>query len=217
MMVEEKLRMVSESRKRLDGAGIIIGRIVAVLLLPFVALLTLLYLPFILLSSNESPIWWQKRPGYRGGDLRIPKFSTMNADASGKLRETWFGKIVRPLGLDEILQIYLIAKGDMQWFGPRPIERHLLTGDYIESVLSLTKPGFFNSRSLLTGIGNRAVFAGQVSVAQMGEYDLYDLRQWSSWHAAKLVFRTALVVLRLRRYSTIPGLNVVSAQTLELE
>jgi len=207
--------MEFRSRKPLDGIGTIAGRAVAVLLLPLVALVTLVYLPFILLSSNEKPIWWQKRPGFRGSDLRIPKFSTMNPDANGKLRETWFGKIVRPLGLDEILQIYLIAKGDMQWFGPRPIERHLLTDEYIDLVLSRTKPGFFNTRSLITGVGNQAVFAGRVSIAEMGQFDLHDLEHWSGWHATKLFFRTALVVLRLRRYNSVPGLNA-SAQEAEL-
>ena len=79
------------SHKSLSSVGSVGGRIVAVLLAPFVLLLALLFLPLVLLSSNEFPIWRQKRVGYRGRDIRIPKFSTMNATASGELRETWFG------------------------------------------------------------------------------------------------------------------------------
>ena len=82
------------SRKNLNGWGILNGRIVACLLTPLVVLLTLIYLPFILISSNEFPIWRQKRPGYRGMDILVPKFSTMNMDSSGVLR----GDLVRQTG-----------------------------------------------------------------------------------------------------------------------
>jgi lipopolysaccharide/colanic/teichoic acid biosynthesis glycosyltransferase len=161
-----------------------------------VLLLTALFLPFILASSNEFPIWRQNRVGYRGFDIRVPKFSTMNLVASGELRETWFGRLVRPIGLDEILQILLIAKGDMQWFGPRPFLRTDLNDVYINSVLSHTKPGLFNSRSLATGAGNRALQEGVISLNEMIRYDLSDLENWSFSYASRLVFRTIAMMAR---------------------
>jgi lipopolysaccharide/colanic/teichoic acid biosynthesis glycosyltransferase len=182
------------SRKSLSSPGSILGRIVAVLLTPFVLLLTLLFLPLVLLSSNEFPIWKQKRVGYRGGDIRIPKFSTMNAAPSGELEETWFGRMVRPVGLDEILQIFAIIKGDMQWFGPRPLLRKDLDERYIESVLSYTKPGLFNSRSLATGIGNRALQEGGIDLTGMIRYDRYDLQNWSFLYACGLLLQTTKTV-----------------------
>jgi lipopolysaccharide/colanic/teichoic acid biosynthesis glycosyltransferase len=195
----ENVRAEVRSHKRLNSWGSIFGRVVAWLLAPVVVLISALYIPFILASSNEFPIWRQKRVGYRGRDLWVPKFSTMNADASGALRETWFGRIVRPVGLDEILQIFLIARGEMQWFGPRPFLRPHLSADYINYVLHHTKPGFINSRSLATGIGNRALQDGKVSIPEMIRYDLQDLSNWSFWYAARLLSQTLLMILRITR------------------
>ena len=184
------------SNKPLGSFGSALGRVVACLLTPLVALLAALFLPFILGSSNEFPIWRQKRVGYRGRDIRVPKFSTMNVGASGELHETWFGRLVRPVGLDEILQILLIVKGDMQWFGPRPFLRKDLNELYIGSVLSRTKPGLFNSRSLATGAGNRALQEGVITIDEMIRYDLSDLQDWSFLYASRLVFRTMVMMVR---------------------
>lgn len=185
------------SNKPLNSLGSVAGRIVALLLTPPVLLVSLLFLPLILLSSNESPIWRQRRVGYRGLDILVPKFSTMNVGASGELHETWFGRFVRPIGLDEILQVFLIAKGDMQWFGPRPFLRKDLSELYITSVLSHTKPGMFNSRSLATGIGNRALQEGGVSIAEMIRHDLSDLEQWSFSYASRILLGTMAMVARV--------------------
>jgi lipopolysaccharide/colanic/teichoic acid biosynthesis glycosyltransferase len=182
------------SSKPLGLLGNALGRAVAWLLAPFVLMLSALFLPFIVVSSNEFPIWRQKRVGYRGLDIKVPKFSTMNVATSGELRETWFGRLIRPIGLDEILQILLIAKGDMQWFGPRPFLRADLDELYISSVLSHTKPGLFSSRSLATGIGNRALQEGEISLAEVIRYDRADLENWSFWYASRLLFRTMLMV-----------------------
>ena len=190
-----------QSKKSLRGLGILAGRILAALLMPLVALLTLAYLPFILISSNESPIWRQKRVGFQGKDILVPKFSTMNLAPDGHLHETWFGRLVRPVGLDEILQIWLIAKDDMQWFGPRPFLREHINSDYIQSVLSYTKPGFINSRSLATGIGNRALQSGNVRIEEMIRYDCDDLQKWSPLYAGNLFLGTLLSILKIRRPS----------------
>ncbi|MGH3155898.1 MAG: sugar transferase [Streptosporangiaceae bacterium] len=185
------------SNKPLTSPGSLFGRLVACLLTPFVLVVSVLFLPLILLSSNEFPIWRQKRVGYHGRDIMVPKFSTMNAAASGKLHETWFGRLIRPIGLDEILQIFLIAKGDMQWFGPRPFLRKDVDDVYIRSVLSHTKPGLFSSRSLATGIGNRALQEGGISIAEMIRYDLSDLESWSFSFASRMLLRTLTMVARV--------------------
>lgn len=184
------------SNKPVDSLGSAFGRIAACFFVPLVLLLTVIFFPCILASSNEFPIWRQKRVGYRGLDIWVPKFSTMNVAASGELRETWFGRLVRPIGLDEILQILLIAKGDMQWFGPRPLLRADLEDLYINSVLSRTKPGLFSSRSLATGAGNRALQEGVISITEMIRYDLSDLENWSFSYASQLVFRTIAMMAR---------------------
>jgi len=195
----------SVSNKPLTSLGAVMGRVVAYLLMPFVVLLAGLFLPFVVVSSNEFPIWRQRRVGYRGRDIRVPKFSTMNVSASGELHETWFGRMVRPVGLDEILQIFLIAKGDMQWFGPRPFLRKDLDQHYIDSVLSYTRPGLFNSRSIATGIGNRALQEGGVSITEMIRLDRADLQNWSFLYASGLLVKTMVLVARAGLRMVRPG------------
>lgn len=197
MTVDSYATSMLACNKPLRSFGSIAGRIVAMLVVPFVMLMSAVFIPLILLSSNESPIWRQRRVGYRGLDIMVPKFSTMNITDSGELRETWFGRLIRPTGMDEILQVFLIAKGDMQWFGPRPFLRKDLNELYITSVLSHTKPGLFNSRSIATGIGNRALQEGGISIADMIRHDLSDLERWSFSYATRILVGTLAMVGRV--------------------
>ena len=74
------------------------------------------------------PIFFkQTRVGKNGKPFVLVKFRNMNnkKDADGKLlppseRVTKFGKIVRKLSLDELLNFWSVLKGDMSIIGPRP-------------------------------------------------------------------------------------------------
>ncbi len=76
-----------------------------------------------------SPILFsQKRPGLHEKLFKIYKFRTMTdkRDANGNLlpdaeRLTKFGKILRSTSLDELPELFNIAKGDMAIIGPRPL------------------------------------------------------------------------------------------------
>ncbi|MBR6624012.1 MAG: sugar transferase [Ruminococcus sp.] len=72
-------------------------------------------------------IFKQTRVGKNGKTFTIVKFRNMNEkkDSDGKLlppsqRVTKFGKIVRKLSLDELLNFWSVLKGDMSIIGPRP-------------------------------------------------------------------------------------------------
>ncbi len=75
-----------------------------------------------------SPIFYkQTRVGKDGRKFVLIKFRNMNnnVDKDGKLlppsqRVTKFGKIVRKLSLDELLNFWSVLKGDMSIIGPRP-------------------------------------------------------------------------------------------------
>lgn len=69
----------------------------------------------------------QTRVGMNGKKFNMVKFRNMNEkkDADGNLlppsqRVTKFGKIMRKLSLDELLNFWSILKGDMSVIGPRP-------------------------------------------------------------------------------------------------
>ncbi len=74
------------------------------------------------------PIFYkQKRVGKDGKTFTLIKFRNMNnkTDADGKLlppsqRVTKFGKFMRKLSLDELLNFWSVLKGDMSIIGPRP-------------------------------------------------------------------------------------------------
>ena len=76
-----------------------------------------------------SPILFtQERPGLHEKIFKIYKFRTMTdkRDADGNLlpdaeRLTKFGKILRSTSLDELPELFNIAKGDMAIVGPRPL------------------------------------------------------------------------------------------------
>lgn len=70
----------------------------------------------------------QKRPGKNGKPFTLVKFRNMRIakDANGvdlpvSQRVTKFGTFVRATSLDELLNFYSILKGDMSFFGPRPL------------------------------------------------------------------------------------------------
>ena len=76
-----------------------------------------------------SPILFsQERPGLHERLFKIYKFRTMTdkRDNNGNLlpdaeRLTKFGKILRSTSLDELPELFNIAKGDMAIVGPRPL------------------------------------------------------------------------------------------------
>lgn len=75
------------------------------------------------------PIFYkQTRVGMNGKHFTLVKFRNMNnkTDADGKLlppsqRVTKFGKMMRKLSFDELLNFWSVLKGDMSIIGPRPM------------------------------------------------------------------------------------------------
>ena len=100
------------------------------------ALFSLLFLwPVLLIiavavriNMGSPVVFTQERPGLGGKIFKIKKFRTMTdeRDSDGNLqpdeqRLTKFGKWLRAMSGDELLEIASIVKGDMSIVGPRPL------------------------------------------------------------------------------------------------
>jgi sugar transferase (PEP-CTERM system associated) len=109
----------------------IIGLLISLSLLPFVALA-------IKLTSPGPLFYKQKRVGQNDVVFYCYKFRTMRADAEADTGATWatdddpritsVGRFLRAARLDEIPQLWNVLRGDMSLVGPRPERPEFVDG-----------------------------------------------------------------------------------------
>ncbi|MEW6101733.1 MAG: sugar transferase, partial [Candidatus Omnitrophota bacterium] len=142
------------SFRPVNSAAVFTGRVIAIILSPLAICIALLLAPFIWVCSGWPVIIKQERLGYQGKVIGILKLRSMvNENIPGKCRVTAIGKLIRPIGLDEVLQILSIAKGDMRWCGPRPRLQREISQRYVIEVLMVIMPGFCSDRIRKEGPG----------------------------------------------------------------
>ncbi|ENV8234975.1 undecaprenyl phosphate N,N'-diacetylbacillosamine 1-phosphate transferase [Campylobacter jejuni] len=164
--------------------------------------LLVLFSPVILLTAlllkitQGSVIFTQNRPGLDEKIFKIYKFKTMSDERdekgellSDELRLKAFGKIVRSLSLDELLQLFNVLKGDMSFVGPRP----LLVG-----YLPLYNEEQKLRHKVRPGITGWAQVNGRnaISWQKKFEFDVYYVKNISFLLDLKIMFLTALKVLK---------------------
>jgi lipopolysaccharide/colanic/teichoic acid biosynthesis glycosyltransferase len=91
-------------------------RVFAFLLLVLISPFLLLTIAIIWIVEWQKPLFIQLRIGQNKQPFSIYKLRTMKC---GKI--TFFGKVLRKTGIDEIPQLFNILKGDMKFVGPRPL------------------------------------------------------------------------------------------------
>lgn len=103
--------------------------IILIISVPFLVVPSILVAAAVLLSSKGPIIHWSQRIGVHSSTFMMPKFRTMHVNtpalATHVLTDpntylTPVGAFLRKLSLDEIPQIWSIAKGEMSFVGPRP-------------------------------------------------------------------------------------------------
>ena len=123
-------------------------RLVSIVLLLISAPLLLIMAFVVMLTSRGPAIYRQRRVGLHGNVFTIYKIRTMRRDAEvdtgaiwsgeGDPRVTAIGRLLRRSHLDELPQLYNVARGDMALIGPRP-ERPEIVGRLSEQIPSYTK------------------------------------------------------------------------------
>ncbi|EPW9668460.1 TPA: undecaprenyl phosphate N,N'-diacetylbacillosamine 1-phosphate transferase [Campylobacter coli] len=164
--------------------------------------LLVLFSPLILITAlllkitQGSVIFTQNRPGLDEKIFKIYKFKTMSDERdekgellSDELRLKAFGKIVRSLSLDELLQLFNILKGDMSFVGPRPLlVEYLPLYNKEQKLRHKVRPG-------ITGwaqVNGRNAISWQKKF----ELDVYYVKNISFLLDLKIMFLTALKVLK---------------------
>ncbi|EJW3504997.1 undecaprenyl phosphate N,N'-diacetylbacillosamine 1-phosphate transferase [Campylobacter coli] len=164
--------------------------------------LLVLFSPLILITAlllkitQGSVIFTQNRPGLNEKIFKIYKFKTMNDERdekgellSDELRLKAFGKIVRSLSLDELLQLFNVLKGDMSFVGPRPLlVEYLPLYNEEQKLRHKVRPG-------ITGwaqVNGRNAISWQKKF----ELDVYYVKNISFLLDLKIMFLTALKVLK---------------------
>ena len=185
-------------KRALDFVGALFG---ILLLSPFLLLVALI----IVIESRGSPLFKQRRSGYRGAPFVIYKFRSMTVREDGHrvvqavkddVRITPFGRLMRRTSFDELPQLLNVLKGDMSLVGPRP---HALAHDeYYGAVV----PGYaarFHAKPGITGLAQVSGLRGQTEtiehMAARVEKDLEYIRTWSLFSDIKILFLTVLTFL----------------------
>jgi putative colanic acid biosysnthesis UDP-glucose lipid carrier transferase len=160
------------------------------------------------LSSPGPVLFKQRRYGLNGEEILVYKFRSMRVCEDGSVvvqakkedeRITPVGRFLRRTSLDELPQLFNVLEGKMSFVGPRPhavahneTYRKLISGYMIRHKI---RPG-------MTGWAQVHGLRGETStVEQMRlrvQYDLDYLRHWSLWLDCKILFKTAVIVMRGR-------------------
>ncbi len=181
-----------------------IGDIISSLILIILTSPIMFIVAFLIkITSKGNVIYKQKRVGLLGKEFNMLKFRSMRIDAEKdgvKLtkendnRITFIGKIIRPLRIDELPQLFNILKGDMSFIGPRPerkeiIEKIIKTFPLFKKRL-LVKPGLTGwAQVKYTYVNNIEKMNKKLS------YDLYYINNLSLLFDIKIVLYTIETVI----------------------
>ncbi len=107
-------------------------------------------------TSKGPALLWQERVGLNGQAFQIVKLRSMYEDAEQWTGAVWaseddprvtpVGWYLRKLHLDELPQLWNVAKGEMSFIGPRP-ERPEFVDEFIEQI-----PGYEGRLAVLPGV-----------------------------------------------------------------
>jgi lipopolysaccharide/colanic/teichoic acid biosynthesis glycosyltransferase len=187
---------------------VVLTSIGGVLVLPFVALVSIL-----IRFDSAGPIFYrQKRLGQDGVRFVAFKFRTMYGDGEQRLQEvlardprlraeydefhklsvdprvTRVGRVLRKFSLDELPQLWSVFVGDMSLVGPRPyLEREIPEMEGQEAIILRVKPG-------ITGIW-QVTERNASTFGQRVQLDVEYVRSWSPWLDLYVLARTVPVVL----------------------
>lgn len=180
---------------------------VAITLLIFLSPLLVLVALLILIIDGGPIFFIQERPGLRGKIFKIIKFKTMRQLKDGQKladnqRVTALGNLIRKSSIDELPQLINILKGELSLVGPRPL---------LVEYLPLYTKHQMKRHDVKPGITGWAQINGRnaISWEKKFEYDLWYVENWSFYLDLKIIFLTAMKILKTK------DINASSSITME--
>jgi len=169
--------------------------LVAIMLLILFAPLLVCIAVLTVIDTRCYPIFRQHRIGQYGRPFSIYKFRTMTdlRDSSGNLlpdeqRLTPIGRLLRMASLDEIPQLWNIARGDMAFVGPRPL---------LPEYLPHYTPHQARRHEVKPGITGWAQINGRNALTweERFDCDVWYVDHKSLWLDMKILWQTLLKVI----------------------
>lgn len=183
----------------------ILSVIAIIVLSPVLVLIAVL----VRIKLGSPVLFKQQRPGLNGKIFNMYKFRTMTdkRDEAGNLlpdeeRLTNFGKKLRSTSLDELPELFCIAKGELAICGPRPL---------LVSYLPLYNEQQSRRHEVRPGLTGYAQVHGRNSVTWEEKFDMdvYYVDHVSFLMDWKIIFQTVLTVLKR------DGISSETAVTME--
>lgn len=160
-------------------------------------------------DSKGPAIFKQERIGRNGKPFTLYKFRSMKVTSEsdgkpalcsdGDKRLTKVGKFIREHHLDELPQLWNVAKGDMSFVGPRPERKY-----YIDKIMEVNpeyerlyelRPGLFSYATLHNGYTDTLE-----KMLKRLDYDLEYLRTRSLAMDTKIIFKTVWSILSGKKF-----------------
>jgi exopolysaccharide biosynthesis polyprenyl glycosylphosphotransferase len=187
-------------KRSMDILGGLLGTLALVLLLPFIAVLTVM--------DDGLPIFYkQTRYGKGGQPYDILKFRTMRRDAEADGQPRWaredddratrVGRLLRKTHLDELPQFLNVLRGEMSLVGPRAERPELV--EYFQQHIPfyrarlLVKPGITGWAQVNFGYASNI----DETIVKL-EYDLYYIKHRSLVMDLVILLRTPSTVFGFR-------------------
>ena len=173
--------------------------IAGAVLLIFLAILQLLIMIAIRLTSKGPAIYWSDRVGKNNKIFKMPKFRSMLTDTPAVATHLLdnpdaylspIGRFLRRSSIDELPQLFSVLKGDMSFVGPRPALYNQ------EDLIALRTEKGVNK--LLPGITGWAQVNGrdELSIPDKVALDVEYLKRKSFWFDIKILWMTFLKVVK---------------------
>jgi len=181
---------------------------ISILLLLIPTLIAIIYSKYRINKESAGPLFFkQLRVGKDEKEFECIKLRSMCIDAEkngakfacdNDPRTFPWGKTIRHKKIDELIQLWNVAKGEMHFVGPRP-ERKIWTKEFKKSI------PFYKQRHVVSpGITGLAQIkyqygSGKLDAKQKLMYDLYYIKNWSIVLELEIIYKTALFVLTKKR------------------